>query len=270
MPVTPPVVGVAMGVGEEVTEADDAFLTIVRYTREDLEVGRMNWAAMTPPEFLHLDLAGTRQAAASGGFTVPYQKEFIRKDGSHVPVLMVCSFIPDTTGKWMCYVVDLSPPSTQRPLPVDARTTLGTTPAPHDFYARLVNELVRERTRMLAMLGNTETLFWAVDGELRLLGANAAFQAAQGEAIGHPLPIGESVLTPEFPEEVRARWQRRYARALAGERFVELTDHVTSDGTRSYESAFSPIVDPQDGVVGVSVVAHDVTARRHAEEALRA
>jgi PAS domain S-box-containing protein len=257
-----------MGVGEEITEADDAMLTIVGYTREDLEAGRMNWAAMTPPEYLHLDLAGTRQAAASGGFTVPYQKEFIRKDGSRVPVLLVSAFIPDTPGKWMCYVVDLSPPSVLRPLPTDARTMLGAVPTPHDFYARLVNELVRERTRMLAMLHNTETLFWAVDRELRLLGANAAFQRAQAEKIGRPLAVGESVLAPEFPRDECERWTRCYGRALAGERFVQLTEAAMPEGVRYYESAFSPIVDPREGVAGVSVVAHDVSARRQVEEAL--
>jgi PAS domain S-box-containing protein len=269
MPTTPPVAGVAMGVGEEITEADDALLAILGYAREDLEAGRLNWAEMTPPEFLHLDLAGTRQAAASGGFTVPYQKEFIRKDGRRVPVLMSCAFLPDAPGKWMCYVVDLSPRTVQLALPTGARTTLGSVPTPHDFYARLVHELVRERTRMLAMLGNTDALFWAVDRELRLLGANAAFQASQGQITGHDLAIGESVVAPEFSPEARELWLRAYARAFAGERFVLLTTHDMPDGPRHFEAALTPINDPQEGIVGVSVVAHDVTARRQAEEALR-
>lgn len=76
-------VGVMMGVGPEITDVDDGFLRIVGYTRADFAAGGMNWQAMTPPEFLHLDAAGIQQALASAsGFTAPYAKEFIRKDGS--------------------------------------------------------------------------------------------------------------------------------------------------------------------------------------------
>ena len=265
----PPIVGVMMGVGEEITDADDAFLAIVGYTREDFEAGRMNWAEMTPPEFLHLDAAGIRQAVERGGFTVPYQKEFLRKDGTRVPVLLVCAFIPRTVGRWIGYVVDLSPPTAQQAVPSDARTALGE-PLPQEFYARLVNELVLERTRVLAMLDHTDALFWAVDPQLRLLSANAAFQAAQRQVSGHDLAIGESVVGPEFPLEMRDEWARFYQRALAGERFSALTEHDLPVGRRYYQNSFNPIVDPRLGVIGVSVVSQDKTARQATEHALRA
>ncbi len=262
------IVGVMMGIGEEITEADDAFLAIVGYTREDFEAGRMNWAEMTPPEFLHLDAAGIRQAAESGGFTVPYQKEFFRKDGTRVPVLLVCAFIPGASGQWMGYVVDLSPPTAQRARTADARTSLHA-PVPQDFYARLVNELVLERARMLAMLDNTDALFWAVDPQLRLLSANAQFQAAQRQVSGHDLEVGDTVVGSEFPDELRALWTAYYQRALCGERFAELTLQPLIEGQRYFESTFNPIVDQQGRVTGVSVVSQDVTARHQAEDALR-
>ena len=88
-------VGVMWGTGTRITAADDAFLRIIGFTQDELAAGRIDGRALTPPEFRHLDEAGMRQAAASGGFTVPYQKEFFRKDGSRVPVLLVCAFIPD-------------------------------------------------------------------------------------------------------------------------------------------------------------------------------
>src|SRR5688572_28146074 len=102
-------VGIMRGREADITEADDAFLSIVGYSRLDFDAGRMNWREMTPPEFLHLDEAGIRQAAQSGGYTVPYQKEFVRQDGTRVPVLLVCTFLPGTDGEWRGYVVDLSP-----------------------------------------------------------------------------------------------------------------------------------------------------------------
>ena len=251
-------VGVIRGFEGDITEADDAFLSIVGYTRADFEAGRMSWREMTPPELLYLDEAGIRQAQ-HGGFTVPYQKEFFRKDGSRVPVLLVCAFIPDTPGKWMGYVVDLSPPGPAR---ADvAHAPLAGAPLPQDFYSRLVNELVRERTRMLAMLDNTDTLVWAVDPEFRLLSANATFQAAQRRTTGRTLDVGESVMGPAFPEESRRRWRLWYDRALQGERFTARTTQALPAGTRHFDSVLSPIVDPRLGVVGVTVVSHYVTAR---------
>ena len=260
-------VGVMRGVEGEITEADDAFLAIVGYTRADFEAGRMNWREMTPSEFLHLDDAGIRQAAESGGFTVPYQKEFIRKDGSRVPVLLVCAFIPDTPGKWMGYVVDLSPADGGR---ADvAHAPLGA-PLPQDFYARLVSELVRERTRMVAMLDNTDALVWAVDPDFRLLSANHAFQTVQRAVSGRVVEIGDSLMSADYPAERREQWALWYRRALGGERFSVRTPLALPEGPRHYEHVFSPIVDARQGAVGVTMVSHDVTARTAAEEALRA
>ena len=140
-------VGVIMGMGTDISEANDAFLGIVGFTRAEFERGGMNWAKMTPPEHLHLDQAGIQQAIASGtGFTAPYQKDFIRKDGTRVPVLLVCAFVPGTAGKWIGYVVDLSPPAPQHAVEGDAEISL-TGSLSEEFYGRLVSELVRERAR---------------------------------------------------------------------------------------------------------------------------
>lgn len=53
----------------DLTDVDDAFLAIVGYTREDFERG-LSWRELTPPEYLHRDEAGMRQAAVVGA-TVP-------------------------------------------------------------------------------------------------------------------------------------------------------------------------------------------------------
>jgi hypothetical protein len=78
---------------------------------------------------------------------------------------------------------------------------------------RLVNELVCERTRLLAMLDNTDALIWAVDPELRLPSANATFQPAQRGTSGRDLQVGDSVVGPEFSDVARARWSAYYRRA---------------------------------------------------------
>ena len=59
-----------------ISEANDAFLRIVGYTREDLQSGRVRWDEMTPPEQLHLDAHQVEEARASQA-SVPWEKEYI-------------------------------------------------------------------------------------------------------------------------------------------------------------------------------------------------
>jgi PAS domain S-box-containing protein len=91
----------------EITGANDAFLHLVRYTREDMEAGRVGWAAMTPPEYAHLDLRSLEQIAEKGVGAV-YEKEFIRKDGVRVSVLVGGASFEDNPEEGVAFVVDLT------------------------------------------------------------------------------------------------------------------------------------------------------------------
>jgi PAS domain S-box-containing protein len=265
-----PTVGVIRGFEGDITEADDAFLAIVGYTREDFAAGQMNWRQMTPPEFLHLDEAGIRQAAESGGFTAPYQKQFVRKDGSRVPVLLVCAFIAEFPGKWLAYVVDLSAPVAQRAEAEVAHAPLAG-PMPQEFYSRLVSELVRERTRMVAMLDSTDALVWAVDAQYRLRSANQAFHAAVRVDLGRDVQVGDDLLAIDGAADTRAQWAAWYDRALGGDHLATHSTRQIGGALRHYDHVLSPIFEPRrSGVVGVTVVSRDVSAQAEAEAALRA
>jgi PAS domain S-box-containing protein len=91
----------------EITEANDALLRIVGYSREDQRAGRMNWAAMTPPEHAHLDQRSLNELAAEGICT-PFEKEFIRKDGSRVPVFLGAATFEDSPDEGVCFVIDIT------------------------------------------------------------------------------------------------------------------------------------------------------------------
>ena len=64
-----------------ITDANDKFLDIVGYTREDLQAGQINWNKMTPPEYRLLDEKCIAELK-SIGVIKPFEKEYIRKDGS--------------------------------------------------------------------------------------------------------------------------------------------------------------------------------------------
>jgi PAS domain S-box-containing protein len=91
----------------EITKANDALLSIVGYSREDEQAGRMNWAAMTPPEYAHLDQRSLNDLAAQGTCT-PFEKEFIRKDGSRVPVFVGAATFEDNPDEGVCFVIDIT------------------------------------------------------------------------------------------------------------------------------------------------------------------
>jgi PAS domain S-box-containing protein len=89
------------------TDANDKFLRMVGYDRDDLRAGRLNWAAMTPPEHHARDARALAELAAHGVDT-PYEKEFVRKDGSRVPVLIGAAMLGDEPGQGVAFVLDIT------------------------------------------------------------------------------------------------------------------------------------------------------------------
>ena len=70
-----------------ILEANDAFLHMLRYGRDDLAAGRIRWTDLTPPEWHDVDARLIEQQKTSGRLP-PFEKEYFRKDGSRVPVLI--------------------------------------------------------------------------------------------------------------------------------------------------------------------------------------
>jgi PAS domain S-box-containing protein len=91
----------------KITEANDAFLEIVGYTREDLAAGRVDWLKMTPPEYFLQDQKVIEEIQQKG-FSAPFEKEYIRKDGSRVPLLMGAALLSTPKNHCVCFVIDLT------------------------------------------------------------------------------------------------------------------------------------------------------------------
>ncbi|MBB5464936.1 PAS domain S-box-containing protein [Paraburkholderia sp. CI2] len=98
---------VVWNAGGDILEANDAFLRIVEYDREDLASGRVRWTDLTPPEWRE----STERALAAVGETgraQPYEKEYIRKDGSRVPVMIGGASIEAGGKEGVSFVLDLT------------------------------------------------------------------------------------------------------------------------------------------------------------------
>jgi PAS domain S-box-containing protein len=88
-----------------IKDANDAFLAMVGYTREELTSGQLRWVEMTPPEWRHLDDDAVEQLKA-GGVTRTWEKEYFRKDGSRVPILVGVAMLNDA--ECIAFVLDIT------------------------------------------------------------------------------------------------------------------------------------------------------------------
>src|SRR6202035_2510170 len=90
-----------------VIEANEAFLNIVGYTHEDVVLGRLRWRDLTPAEWHDADDQARAELKAAGTVQ-PREKEYFRKDGSRVPVLLGATTFGDKQDEGVAFVLDLT------------------------------------------------------------------------------------------------------------------------------------------------------------------
>src|SRR5271155_1031186 len=93
--------------GYRIVEANDAFLRLVGFDREDLLSGRINWMELTPPEWRDRSAQAVSEFEMTGAVQ-PLEKEYFRKDGSRVPVLVGAAGIEGNERQRVAFVLDLT------------------------------------------------------------------------------------------------------------------------------------------------------------------
>jgi PAS domain S-box-containing protein len=90
-----------------IIEANDAFLRMVDYDREDLVSGRIRWTELTPPEWRERDERRLPELKMTGRLQ-PFEKEYFRKDRSRVPVLIGAATFEEGGNQGVAFVLDLT------------------------------------------------------------------------------------------------------------------------------------------------------------------
>ena len=139
------VIGMVVNGEDRVYQANDAFLDIVGYSREDLNAGRISSRSVTAPEWTAQDAAARQQLRRTGSFP-PYEKEYLHRAGHRVPVLVGGAVIGQQPLRWVTYIVDLS----ARQRAEDDRATL----MARERAARTEADNVRERLEFLLRAGD--------------------------------------------------------------------------------------------------------------------
>jgi PAS domain S-box-containing protein len=228
----------------QIIEANQAFLDMLGYSREDLISGRLRWTELTPAEWHDADeLAGAKLKAA--GTVQPREKEYLRKDGSRVPVLLGATTFDDKLDEGVAFVLDL----TERKRA--------------ELERQLLASLVEQATEFMAIADlEGGTPIYLNKAGLKMVGLDSLEEAKTRRGLHYMFPedrpFVDAVLWPSVLE--KGSW--------SGE--MRLRHFKTGDPIPILYSAFR-IDDPETGQpVNVGNVCSDITERKRAEEKLRA
>lgn len=233
------VVGILYGdVYGNIHEANDELLRIVGYTREDLVSGRLRWMDITPPEHLPLDEQAIAEAQASGACT-PYEKEYIRQDGSRVPVLVGYSLVGEAREESVAFVLDLSD-------------------------RKQAEEALRQREAELDLVTNAvPALISFVDSDQCYRFNNQGYE----EWFGHPTTeIYGRYIREVLGETAYAEIRPYVEQVLAGQQVTFESQLPYKDGGTRYVSAtYVPRFNSQGTVEGFVALINDISDRKRAE-----
>jgi PAS domain S-box-containing protein len=88
-------------------EANEAFLRMLQYSHEDVVSGRLRWTDLTPAEWREQDERSVAELRSTGAFH-PVEKEYFRKDGSRVPMLVGGALFEKSGDEGVIFALDLT------------------------------------------------------------------------------------------------------------------------------------------------------------------
>jgi PAS domain S-box-containing protein len=91
-----------------VFDANDAYLRLVDFSRDELKAGLVRWDVLTRVEHLKFDLRAFAELTSGRESSTPYEKEYVLRNGTHVPVLISRSLLPGHKDRGVAFAIDLS------------------------------------------------------------------------------------------------------------------------------------------------------------------
>lgn len=90
-----------------VLDANDAFLNMIGYSREDLQAEQINWKTLTPPGYEPIDRQKIAELRTQRK-CAPFEKEYLHKDGRRVPILVGAAMLEGSQQETIAFVLDLT------------------------------------------------------------------------------------------------------------------------------------------------------------------
>lgn len=96
-----------LGHDDPILDANDVFLNMIGYTRDELQAGKIVWRDLSLPEYDELDEQKVREVLSTGS-VLPFEKKYVRKDGTQVPVLVGAARINPDSLKCVNFALDIT------------------------------------------------------------------------------------------------------------------------------------------------------------------
>ena len=139
-----------------ITSANSHFLKMVGYTKEDMAAGRLDFRAMTAPDSVARNEENI-QLIRQTGRAPAYEKEYFRKDGTRVPVMIAGVSFENTNLEGMSVVIDLS------------------------GIKRAESDLRASEGRFRAAVGLVSSIVWTTNAQGLMLGEQASWGNFTGQ-----------------------------------------------------------------------------------------
>ena len=239
------VVGIVMwNLDGAITGANDAFLRMVQYDRDDLASGRVRWTDLTPSEWRGHDEQAAADLKATAVFQ-PFEKEYFRKDGSRVPVLLGGALFEGSGNDGVAFVLDLSEQK-------------------RAAKALRRSEAFLAQGQRLSQIG---TFSWRVETD-EITWSEQLYRIYELE-IGVPVTL-ELIRTRVHPGDVSVIEKMKMALLArdGGSDFEWRYRLMMPDRSIKYLDAVARAIRDQDGQLEYIAAIQDVTARRLSDEAL--
>ncbi|HJZ68546.1 MAG TPA: PAS domain S-box protein, partial [Blastocatellia bacterium] len=223
-----------------IVEANEAFLHLLQYSREDVVTGRLRWTDLTPAEWREQDERAVVELRSTGTFQ-PFEKEFFRKDGSRVPVLIGGALFEESSNEGVAFVLDL----TER---------------------KQTEQALRESEREARLIVDS------IPGLVGILDPSGKIEAVNRQILEYYGKTLEELKerAPVHPEDIPRVLEVVTASIASGEPFeVEFRARRFDGVYRWLQNRGFPLRDANDRIVRWYNLLIDIDERKRAEEALR-
>ncbi|MBD3369918.1 PAS domain S-box protein [Candidatus Fermentibacteria bacterium] len=226
-----------------ITEANDAFLSIVGYQREEVLSGSVRWRDMTPPEYKEQDDRILSEIAETGVGN-PIEKEYFRKDGSRVPILLGAASLPGPELNGVAFVLDI----TERKR---AKRELELSEFRRRFYVEAMGQLD-----------------WSTNARGEVVGDVPPWRAYTGQTIEEVKGWGWlEAIHPADVERTQERWQEAIGKKSNYE--AEFRVRGKNGEYRWFLTKAAPLLDDNGDIREWTGTCIDVHEMKKAEEAQR-
>jgi PAS domain S-box-containing protein len=228
----------------EIVEANQAFLQMLQYDRQDLISGRLRWADLTPAEWREHDERSLKEFLETGVFH--YEKEYFRKDGSRVPVLVGGARL-QSPDEGVVFVLDLS-------------------------EQKRADEALRSSEAYLAeaqRLSQTASWAWSAATGQPSYWSKECYRVLGFDSAG-PLPLQETFVQRIHPDD-QPSCRERIEKGIRDKLDFEFDYRIVhpDKGVRDIHCVCHPVLDQSGGLVELVGTIIDITERKAAEEKIR-